>query len=180
MIRAPKQSVTRFFVPLIDVLILLFCIFLLMPFVSHPSTDPADPYSDPTAPAEPEANLKQRIVDLELKLEQSRQEIDRLVKERTDPGSRLSTRVLEIDAKTGRLFYYTADSPDPQEVRDQADAQRLIDQQRRVARGKDVFFLILYPRTESRFPDQRQIDNYRRWFQDVPHGFDNPLSVPAS
>ena len=34
MIDRPKRSVTRFFVPLIDVLILLFCIFLLMPFVS--------------------------------------------------------------------------------------------------------------------------------------------------
>ena len=34
MIERPKRSVTRFFVPLIDVLILLFCIFLLMPFVA--------------------------------------------------------------------------------------------------------------------------------------------------
>ena len=34
MIERPKRSVTYFFVPLIDVLILLFCIFLLMPFVA--------------------------------------------------------------------------------------------------------------------------------------------------
>ena len=33
MIRPPHRSVTRFFIPLIDVLILLFCIFLLMPYV---------------------------------------------------------------------------------------------------------------------------------------------------
>ena len=32
----PRRSVTRFFIPLIDVLILLFAIFLLMPFVSGP------------------------------------------------------------------------------------------------------------------------------------------------
>ena len=31
MIRMPHRSVTRFFIPLIDVMILLFCIFLLMP-----------------------------------------------------------------------------------------------------------------------------------------------------
>ena len=33
MIQMPRRSVTRFFIPLIDVLILLFCIFLLMPLV---------------------------------------------------------------------------------------------------------------------------------------------------
>ena len=34
MIQLPHRAVTRFFIPLIDVLILLFCIFLLLPFVS--------------------------------------------------------------------------------------------------------------------------------------------------
>ena len=33
MITLPRRSVTRFFIPMIDVLTLLFCIFLLMPFV---------------------------------------------------------------------------------------------------------------------------------------------------
>ena len=33
----PRRSVTRFFIPLIDVLILMFCIFLLMPFVKATS-----------------------------------------------------------------------------------------------------------------------------------------------
>ena len=42
MIVLPKRSVTRFFIPLIDVLILLFCIFLLMPFVSGPPAETTD------------------------------------------------------------------------------------------------------------------------------------------
>ena len=33
MIQMPRRSVTRFFIPLIDVLTLLFCIYLLMPIV---------------------------------------------------------------------------------------------------------------------------------------------------
>ena len=33
MIQMPQRSVTRFFIPLIDVLTLLFCIYLLMPIV---------------------------------------------------------------------------------------------------------------------------------------------------
>ncbi len=48
MIERPKRSVTRFFVPLIDVLILLFCIFLLMPFVASSSE------------AEPDAKAKEK------------------------------------------------------------------------------------------------------------------------
>ena len=39
MIRMPRRSVTRFFIPLIDVLILLFCIFLLMEFNSESDLD---------------------------------------------------------------------------------------------------------------------------------------------
>jgi hypothetical protein len=38
MIQMPQRSVTRFFIPLIDVLTLLFCIYLLMPIVK-PSED---------------------------------------------------------------------------------------------------------------------------------------------
>ena len=41
MIRMPQRSVTRFFIPLIDVLTLMFCIYLLLPIVETPSTDPA-------------------------------------------------------------------------------------------------------------------------------------------
>src|SRR6266852_5028203 len=35
MIAFPRRSVTRFFIPLIDVLTLLFCIFLLMPMIKE-------------------------------------------------------------------------------------------------------------------------------------------------
>ena len=52
MIPSPRRSVTRFFIPLIDVLILLFCIFLLMPFVSAPARpDEEQPEAKAPAPA---------------------------------------------------------------------------------------------------------------------------------
>ncbi|MEN9673721.1 MAG: hypothetical protein RL553_1986, partial [Planctomycetota bacterium] len=38
MIQLPKRSVTRFFIPLIDVLILLFCVFLFLPMVGQGDT----------------------------------------------------------------------------------------------------------------------------------------------
>ena len=46
MITAPRRSVTRFFIPLIDVLILLFCIFLLMPLFKPQAGAGAEPSPD--------------------------------------------------------------------------------------------------------------------------------------
>jgi hypothetical protein len=61
-------------------------------------------------------------------------------------------------------------------VKDASDAQRLVDRQRAAAAGKkkDVFLLILFPRELTGYPLQKQVDAYRTWFKDVPHGFDNP------
>ena len=37
----PERSVTRFFIPLIDVLLLLFCIYLLLPIARSPADQPS-------------------------------------------------------------------------------------------------------------------------------------------
>ena len=167
MLPPPNRPVTRFFVPLIDVLILLFTIFLLLPFVSKPAGTP-----DPTAEA---GDAKPDLTELQLKVEQLRQENEALRRSQADPGERLSVRVLEIDAATGKLYAFDPDAADPrQEVRDAADAQRLVAQQRRRAGGKEPFFLVLYPRQLTGFPLQAQVDSYRRWFAGVPLTFDNP------
>ena len=177
MIDLPQRSVTRFFVPLIDVLILLFAIFLLMPFVSSPEKAMPDPrLADPGELVNmSQEDLKTLVIELKLQLEQQRQEIAELQQYKTNPAARLSLRVLEIDAGDGKLYYFDPDSIEPrQEVRSHADAIRLIQQQRRIARGKDVFFLILYPRKVTGYPLESQIDTYGRWFQDVQYEFDNP------
>jgi len=66
MIERPKRSVTRFFVPLIDVLILLFCIFLLMPFVAtepKPETEePKDQVQLPRSVRRSNCNLLIRML----------------------------------------------------------------------------------------------------------------------
>ena len=180
MIPPPKRAVTRFFVPLIDVLILLFCIFLLMPFVSRSDNNSPEPGIDHSNPASVE-DLRQKIADLELKLEQARQTIERLNKEKTNPAAAMSVRVLEIDAATGKLFDFEPDGPEPRrEIRDEADARRLSTRLKRMARGKEVFVLILYPRKLTGFPLLKQIESYHQWFRDVPHGFDNPWAPKES
>ena len=42
MLQMPRRSVTRFFIPLIDVLTLLFCVFLIMPLVRNPTEEGPD------------------------------------------------------------------------------------------------------------------------------------------
>jgi hypothetical protein len=177
MIEGPRRSVTRFFVPLIDVLILLFCIFLLMPFVSQPGNlegggDPASKRFD-GKDAEP---LPTDTAKLREELQKALAELKKLKENQGSISERLNVRVLEIDPKTGRLFYFVEN--ERREVRNELDAQRLIDEHLRASAPgkKEAFFLILYPRVVSGYPEQQQVDNYRKWFRSVAIGFDNPLT----
>ncbi len=172
MIVLPRRSVTRFFIPLIDVLILLFCIFLLMPFVSGQPTPEATP--DEKAPLE--KPLPEDVKTLQVMLGEANKRVERLEKERlarlTD---RLAVCVMEIDAKDGTLIYF---DPDRQEIKTEADAIRAIAKQKALAsKGgvvKDVYFLILYPRRKAPFPTTEQVDQMKGWFKDVTFAFDIP------
>src|SRR4051794_18192716 len=104
----PKRSVTRFFIPLIDVLTLLFCIYLVMPMVGT---------ADGKAPDDENTLLKRRVADLERKLDEGgkvseelaaklRRDIEELKTARGKAvGDRVAVRVLEVDPKNGKLFY---------------------------------------------------------------------------
>jgi hypothetical protein len=171
MIDRPKRSVTRFFVPLIDVLILLFCIFLLMPFVaSSPKTEPeSKPKGKP-----PEPELPTDVKELRSELERARREVDRLKSERGSLAERMSIKVLEIDPKDGRLYYYQDGDRIP--VTSQAGAEQIITLHKRASGTREPFFLILYPRLRSGYPEQQQADDYARWFKDVQFQFDRPFA----
>jgi hypothetical protein len=158
----PRRSVTRFFIPLIDVLILLFCIFLLMPFVSAP----AAPEDQPKEQPKPRPLTKQE--ELQAQLDEANRRLRQLEKERARPADQYSVRILEIDPATGELFYR---DPDRKPVRSQADAELLIARQKSAAGGKDIFFVIPYA---GAFPTQPQIDQINQWF-----GAYRPKFVPA-
>jgi uncharacterized protein YceH (UPF0502 family) len=173
MIQLPRRSVTRFFIPLIDVLTLLFCIFLLMPVVK------ATGEGDEVAGREPAAKAVTPSADdgdLTRRLEQARQELERLRKEQIETlQQRLAIQVLEIDPKTGRLYYY--DGPDRVEIASAHEAGRLIDRQKREAGGRELYYLFLFPRQVTGYPEERQVKEYERWFAGVAHGFDNPRAT---
>src|SRR5689334_13224372 len=101
MIQMPRRSVTRFFIPLIDVLTLLFCIFLLMPLVKGSDED-----GGATTPQEEIDRLRAEVARLkgerEDTPEQLRKELEQLRQEKMQVlQERLAVRVLEIDAATG-------------------------------------------------------------------------------
>jgi hypothetical protein len=169
VIVSPRKSVTRFFIPLIDVLILLFCIFLLMPFVSGPEVPEPPPAAKDKMPKEEPLPADAKVLQEMLREEKLR--VQRLERERASKlTDRLAVRVLHIDPRDGTLYYY---GPDREDVRSDADAERLILRHKAAAGEKDAFFLIQFPPKVSGVsrPQKEQI---QRWFKDVPYGFDTP------
>ncbi len=179
MIQFPRRSVTRFFIPLIDVLTLLFCIFLLMPMIqesdqapesSNPSTDLGLGQGDQQTPS-PAAPSKE---DREGSVAKEREALERIRNEKIEVlQQRLYIRLLEIDADTGKLFYREPDGV--REIASQADALELIRRHQREAGNRELYYLFLFPRRLTGYPEQRQLEQYDRWFKSVAHGTDNPL-----
>ena len=101
-------------------------------------------------------------------------ELDRLRKQLRLADRFPPTRVLEIDAKSGRLFYR---DPDVIEIRNRADAQALIERDRHdlgVGKGQ-LYYLILYPRDRtSEHPLNSELDEYTQWFEGVKLKYDIP------
>jgi hypothetical protein len=173
MIELPRRSVTRFFIPLIDVLTLLFCIFLVLPLAK----DPSDTSADVTALEE---QLRQREEEVE-RLRQSGRDMpkelrDEIEKLRQEKGKalqmRLAVRVLEIDPDTGKLYYR---DPERISIPDEASAHALIESDRRKLGQRELYYLILYPRNPgSTYPTRGQRERYDRWFEGVALGYDIP------
>jgi hypothetical protein len=162
VIERPRRSVTRFFIPLIDVLILLFCIFLLMPYVSRPD-------SELSAETKPEVIEPANLAEMQRELARLRRENQRFRETQADLSQRISVRVLQIDPKTGRLYYI--EEGQRREITDQREARRLIDLHQRQAGVREPFFVLVRPE-KSLYPLTEQVDQYKRWFQDVPHQFE--------
>lgn len=192
MIEMPKRSVTRFFIPLIDVLTLMFCIYLLMPMVA-----PSDAAGD--APAQPEAKdgplsaadrkeLEQlrlekkhwkNLRDYTKQKEDMLEELSRLRKEKLETlQKRIAIQVLEIGPK-GRLYFYDAQRLLNKRVEITSDnVGAFVRGQEKQAGDKELYLLILYPRVVdgiSAYPLKAQRDLYERWFQNVPHSYDVPV-----
>lgn len=181
MIHMPRRSVTRFFIPLIDVLILLFCVFLLMSFGTDSDLETerevASEQSESIASLQDalrrRTNELQKLESLRPALEEVgklKEEIERLRKAGTQPvQERTYFRLLDVDPKTGALYFYDATRPEhPRaELPTAKAAHELIARHRREAKGRDLFYYFLYPRPETGYPTLEQERRYRKWFAGV-------------
>jgi hypothetical protein len=178
MIQLPRRSVTRFFIPLIDVLTLLFCIFLLLPLIkgSTQETDAGSGVNPPANQVIPATSVPESVLDEQAaqdRMRREREELEQLRKAKIETlQNRLFIRVLEIDPDNGNLVYHEDNSR--WEIASEADLQRLTERLRRAAEARELYYLLLYPRRVTGFPERRQIQQYERWLSDVAHGFDNP------
>lgn len=182
MIVMPRRSVTRFFIPLIDVLLLLFVIFLLMPIASQEELEERrQTTSDLTETVESlERELQRRAQEIHkledarasaAELDKLRAELEALRQAGKEPlHKRTAIHVIDIDGKTGDISYYET-TPLPQVVRldDDKAVAALLERHRRAAGGRELYYLFLYPRQESGYPTRAQERRYQSWFAKAPH-----------
>jgi hypothetical protein len=138
-----------------------------MPYVKSDETESGPPRAESETPLD-SAALQKEVERLRLERDRAQLERDRAIRQQI-------VAVLEIDGQSGKLYYR---GPNRIEITSQTDAMALIDRQQRLAGSREVYFLILYPRDLTGYPEQRQIAAYDRWFANVPHGYDNPRARP--
>lgn len=194
MISMPHRSVTRFFIPLIDVLLLLFCIFLLMPLFSEENA-PGGESGARLSQAELNLTVEslERQLDLRIKelsrfenlkeplaeIERLRLELERLRKEQGKPlNERIVVRILEIDKDNGELYFVDTSrgGTAKERIENAASAEALIERHRKEVGGRELFYAFLFPATGTGFPRITQTTDYRRWF----HGVANSLQGAGS
>jgi hypothetical protein len=172
VIHLPERSVTRFFIPLIDVLLLLFCIYLLMPLAEGGQRGVDD--LTPAETREQAAQAKRDLEQARKDLKEAGQRLAELNREKTHLlHQRLAIKVLEIDSRNGKLYTY-GDRGERIDINSKQDAERLIGDQRQKIGPRDLYYLFLFPRQDTGYPEQGQFEQYERWFSGVAHGADNP------
>ena len=183
MIVMPRRSVTRFFIPLIDVLLLLFVIFLLMPIVNleefEKKRQAASELGDSVDSLERELQRRtQEIQKLEDfresagELDKLRAELEKLRQVAQQPLHKWTAiYIIDIDGKSGDICYSDAAQPLQPLIRldDEKKVATLIDRHQRDAGGRELYYLFLYPRPETAFPTRGQERNYQAWFTKVGH-----------
>jgi hypothetical protein len=191
MIAMPRRSVTRFFIPLIDVLLLLFCAFLLMPMVNEEeldkNTQSAADLTGMVSSLESELERRNQVLGKfedpppePGELEKLRAEVERLRKERKDVTERIAFKIIDVDGTDGSLTYAdpTGLQPEKRRITDEKTAHELIEEHKRQAKGQELYYYFLYPRVESGYPTRRQAREYGAWFIQVPNSLKRREVVP--
>lgn len=179
MIHMPRRSVTRFFVPLIDVLLLLFCIFLMMTFSSGTEVEKQEEEAAEARESAQllEEELQRRTRDLQRydqlkndleKVAQLQEELDRIqALLRQSVQERTAFHLIDVDPKTGEIFYFDGRLPRV-DLKNSEHVKALIEKHRNDVQGKrELYYYFLYPRPFTGYPTVGQERRYKAWFGSV-------------
>lgn len=162
MIEMPKRSVTRFFIPLLDVMTLLFCMFLLMPLVEPSDGSQADGASEANV-----ARLQREVDRLRKKLESEDREKFKALKKL------LIYRVLELDGDTGKLFYFGPERTELNAVLAESLVGRDV-REHGVGRDELVYMIFRPPISNPGHPTAKDKATFASWFKGVDLRYDMP------
>jgi hypothetical protein len=188
MIQPPRRSVTRFFIPMIDVLTLLFCMFLLMPIFRENESLSQEGPSGPSTAEEMKKEIEARQKDLqELYKDQERARV--VLQELTEMKrgllqQKIYVRLLYISPKDGSLYFFNpADAATAPLKIDHADvAADLIGRHKKEAGDRQLLYIFQEPRDDKGIvapvPTFRQEAEYKRWFQAV--NYEGCIKAPPS
>jgi hypothetical protein len=186
MIEVPHRSVTRFFIPMIDVLTLLFCMFLLLPIMRENESLSGEPGEEPATPEEQKKEIAGRRKELEeLRQDQRRAMavLDELAEKRRGLiQQNVMIRLLYVSPKDGSLAFFdpTAAVPTPVKIDSAVAAAALIERHRKEAGWRDVFYIFQEPRDTkgqvAPYPTLAQENAYKAWFKSV--NFDGCVKPP--
>lgn len=188
MIQLPRRSVTRFFIPMIDVLTLLFCMFLLMPIIRESAALSGDETGGGGTAEEWKTEMETRQRELgELYKDQERARTvlaELASKKRALVQQNVFIRLLFISPKNGTLWFYDpVDSlKQPLLIADATAAATLIERHRKEAGPRELFYIFQEPRVAggdvAPYPTLVQEAEYRDWFSTV--NYDGCVKPPAT
>ncbi len=168
----PGHSPFRFLIPLIDVLLVLFGLFMIVQVMQTPPKDGTPKVTsslaktmDPTVDKEHQVEeLRKKLQEITGKFARERESL-RLTSAKELSGL-LAVSVIQIHPGDGHLFL-----EDGQTIRTEGQALAFIetDRARQAGNGvgveKKLVYLLRFPRTESLFPTRKQEMEYQRWFK---------------
>ncbi len=168
----PGHSPFRFLIPLIDVLLVLFGLFMIVQVMQKAPKDenekvtqnPEKMLSHTLDNAHQVEELRKKLKDLTQKLASERESL-RFTSSMELSGM-LAVSVIQIHPGDGHLFL-----DDGQTIRTEAQAHAYIEADRArqsntvAGAEKKLVYLLRFPRTESLFPTRKQEREYQRWFK---------------
>jgi hypothetical protein len=158
MIKPPHRSVTRFFIPLIDVLTLLFCIFLVMPQTKEAVEAARAEGRTPDA----------RVAQLEAENKKLREQLARADKAQAKAVlDRVAVGVVQV-GDDGSL-YYLRENRDKHFLTGAGDVARMAEADRSGPGGQRewLYVLRLPERPEVPHPTLRELREFFRWFAEA-------------